>query len=78
VEKVVNDIQRSRNLNEIILFHEKILDKLFQLLLNMPLKADLQQRVFEAILAIFDLLDRQTENAQVFKDIAENYITLNF
>ena len=78
MEKVVNDIQRSRNLNEIILFHEKILDKLFQLLLNMPLKADLQQRVFEAILAIFDLLDRQTENAQVFKDIAENYITLNF
>jgi hypothetical protein len=78
VEKVVNDIQRSRNLNEIILFHEKILDKLFQLLLNMPLKADLQQRVFEAILGIFDLLDRQTENAQVFKDIAENYISLNF
>ena len=78
MEKVVNDIQRSRNLNEIILFHEKILDKLFQLLLNMPLKADLQQRVFEAILGIFDLLDRQTENAQVFKDIAENYISLNF
>jgi hypothetical protein len=78
VEKVVNDIQRSRDLNEIILFHEKILDKLFQLLLNMPLKAELQQRVFEAILGIFDLFDRQTENAQVFKDIAENYISLNF
>jgi hypothetical protein len=78
VEKVVNDIQRSRELNEIILFHEKILDKLFQLLLNMPLKAELQQRVFEAILGIFDLFDRQTENAQVFKDIAENYISLNF
>ena len=78
MEKVVNDIQRSRELNEIILFHEKILDKLFQLLLNMPLKAELQQRVFEAILGIFDLFDRQTENAQVFKDIAENYISLNF
>ena len=78
MEKVVNDIQRSRDLNEIILFHEKILDKLFQLLLNMPLKAELQQRVFEAILGIFDLFDRQTENAQVFKDIAENYISLNF
>jgi hypothetical protein len=78
VEKVVNYIQRSRDLNEIILFHEKILDKLFQLLLNMPLKAELQQRVFEAILGIFDLFDRQTENAQVFKDIAENYISLNF
>jgi hypothetical protein len=44
----------------------------------MPLKPDLQQRVFEAILGIFDLFDRQTENAQVFKEIAENYISLNF
>ena len=78
MEKVVNEIQRSRDLNEIILFHEKILDKLFQILLNMPLKVDLQQRVFEAILGIFDLFDRQTDNQQIFKTIAENYISLNF
>ena len=37
------------------MFHEKILDKLFQLLLNLQSKQDLQQTVFEAILGIFDL-----------------------
>ena len=44
----------------------------------MPLKPNLQQRVFESILGIFDLLHRQTENAQVFKDIIENYISIKF
>jgi hypothetical protein len=57
VKKVIYEIQISKNLNEIILFHEKILDKLFHLLLNVPLNEDLQQRVFEAILRVFELFD---------------------
>jgi hypothetical protein len=58
VEKVVHEIQISTDLNEIIIFHKKILDKLFQLFLDIPLNEDLQQRVFEAILGVFELFDR--------------------
>ena len=70
VETILKELKKLKDTNDQILFHDKILDKLFQLMSNNK-DDEISELIFETIILMIDLFQSRFVD---YKDILENYI----
>lgn len=74
VETILKELKKLKDTNDQILFHDKILDKLFQLMSNNK-DEEISELIFETIILMIDLFQSRFVD---YKDILENYIQKHF
>lgn len=74
VETILKELKKLKDTNDQILFHDKILDKLFQLMSNNN-DNEISELIFETIILMIDLFQSRFVD---YKDILENYIQKHF
>lgn len=70
VETILKELKKLKDTNDQILFHDKILDKLFQLMSSNK-DEEISELIFETIILMIDLFQSRFVD---YKDILENYI----
>jgi len=70
VETILKELKKLKDTNDQILFHDKILDKLFQLMSSNK-DEEISEIIFETIILMIDLFQSRFVD---YKDILENYI----
>ena len=74
VETILKELKKLKDTNDQILCHDKILDKLFQLMSNNK-DDEISELIFETIILMIDLFQSRFVD---YKDILENYIQNHF
>lgn len=70
VETILKELKKLKDTNDQILFHDKILDKLFQLMSSNK-DEEISELIFETIILMIDLFQSRFVD---YKEILENYI----
>ena len=70
VETILKELKKLKDTNDQILFHDKILDKLFQLMSSNK-DEEISELIFETLILMIDLFQSRFVD---YKDILENYI----
>jgi hypothetical protein len=74
VETILQELKKLKDTNDQIMFHDKILDKLFHLMSNNK-DDEISEIIFETIILMIDLFQSRFSD---YKDILENYIQNHF
>ncbi len=74
VETILKELKKLKDTNDQILFHDKILDKLFQLMSSNK-DEEISELIFETLILMIDLFQSRFVD---YKDILENYIQKHF
>ncbi len=70
----MKELKKLQDSNDQLLFHDKILDKLFQLM-STNKDGELAELIFETIIMMIDLFQNRYTD---YKDVLENYIQKHF
>ena len=74
VEIILKELKKLQDSNDQLLFHDKILDKLFQLM-STNKDGELAELIFETIIMMIDLFQNRYTD---YKEVLENYIQKHF